>query len=296
MPFVCGVLENLISEFIFILILIFLGWFFLRITRQRTLHRFFLTNKNKRVSIYLSNLQVIPFGAIGIDGMTMSYQGTAADYGEMESANKIRDLFSLVVPSITDEPGFLDRVLLSDVKVQLTVSPLDPEDLEAESSVISFGSGAFNTMSKFIEDELEPLASFRYGILKEEDSHIYTQTQRPTAFSTDSEVHIISPSGVGIPSSRPDDEDITSAIIVEGIPPIEDPTYGFVERIYDEEAERFVFFIAGLSVFSTVGAAYYLVSQWTQLDRKYKNREHFMVLLKFEENRRYSIIMERVNS
>jgi len=297
---ICGLLENLVSDVIFILIAIFLGWIFIRVTRQRNLHRFFLTGKKKRLPVYLSNLQVLPYGAAGIDGRIMSYQGSAVAYGEMESANRIRDLFSLVVPSLSDDPGFLRRVLLSDVRVQINVSPLDQENLETGSSVVSFGSGAYNATSRYIEAGLFPLASFRYGILTIDDSQFYTPTQRPTAYSTDSEDIFIQgfapPSGVRIDSQRPDDEDITSAIIIEGIPPIEDTTYGFVERIYDEESDRFIFFIAGLSEFSTVGAAYYLLSQWYQLDRKYRNREHFIVLLNFDDddNRKFSVVLDRV--
>lgn len=297
---ICGVLENLVSDVIFILIAIFLGWVFIRVTRQRNLHRFFLTGKRKRLTVYLSNLMVRPYGAAGINGRIMSYQGSAVAYGEMESANRIRDLFSLVVPSLSDDPGLLRRVLLSDVKVQITISPLDQENLETESSVVSFGSGAYNAMSSYIEESLIPLASFRYGILTVDDSRVYIPTQRPTAYSTDSEVTfipgLVPPSGVGINSRRPDDEDITSAIIVEGIPPIEDTTYGFVERIFVEESDRFIFFIAGLSEFSTEGAAYYLLSQWSQLDRKYRNKEHFIVLLNFDDddNRKFSVVLDRV--
>src|SRR3989304_5690384 len=89
-----GILENIASDILFILLAIFLAWVWTQLTQRRGLQDFFSVSKAKRLVIYLSRLDVLPFGAIGASGRKFSYQGEAVAYGEMQGANQIRQLFS----------------------------------------------------------------------------------------------------------------------------------------------------------------------------------------------------------
>jgi hypothetical protein len=85
------------------------------------------------------------------------------------------------------------------------------------------------------------------------------------------------------------------AIVVEGVPPLTENTYGFVERIFDHNNKRSVFYAAGISELATVGAASFLIAEWTRLHRRYGDKTNFLVVLRFTPNdhRHWSIIFEK---
>ena len=156
-----GILENLISDVLFVLGAILLGWAIYFVTRHTRLIRFFGVTESRRLTIYLSNLRVRTGGAIGIDGQPRSYQGSAVTFGEMQCANRFRDLFRYPLPSIADKPGILSKLLISDVQVELFRSPLTQEELERAASIITLGSPAYNVASRFVERELQSQFWFR---------------------------------------------------------------------------------------------------------------------------------------
>lgn len=298
-----GILENIVADIVILLLAILLGWLWVTLTKRRKLQQFFATSASKRLVVYLSNLRVMTFGAVGISGRRMSYQGSSVAHGEMQGANRIRDLFSFIIPSITDSSSALRRVLLSDVLVQVLISPLTTNELEADAPFVSLGSPAYNVASRYIEDECGSIARFRFGVLRKSEIEDGPQIIRGTAYSTDTEVHVV-PSGTAwadptqfTPSQADKDEpeDTTSAILVSGVPPITDPTYGFVERVADEAQSRVVFYVAGLSEHATTGSAQFLSSRWSVLRRKYGNERPFLVMLQFdpEDTTRWSIVFER---
>jgi hypothetical protein len=108
------------------------------------------------------------------------------------------------------------------------------------------------------------------------------------------------PSGTPIPENRfetnlePVQRVNKKAINIEGIPPLQESTYGFVERIIDYENKRTVFYIAGMSELSTVGAANFLIMEWGKLQQKFGNNKNFIVMLNFDINdyRRWTKIFE----
>jgi len=61
-----------------------------------------------------------------------------------------------------------------------------------------------------------------------------------------------------------------------------DPTYGFVECIFDHEKNRKIFYAAGISELATAGAANYLATEWRKLQQKHGNVTSFLVVLKIE--------------
>lgn len=52
----------------------------------------------------------------------------------------------------------------------------------------------------------------------------------------------------------------------------------FVERIFDQNNKRYVFYLAGLHESGTVGAVYFLIKNWKKLHNKYKEKD-FSILL-----------------
>jgi len=114
-----GITENLVSDVIFLLIAIGLGRMVFVLTRRAKLLKFFGIASSRRITIYLSNLRVTPGGAIGINDRRLSYQGSAAAFGEMLIANRFRDLFNYLIPSLSETPGILSKLLISDVQVNL---------------------------------------------------------------------------------------------------------------------------------------------------------------------------------
>lgn len=285
-----GIVENLVADIIFIILIAIIGWLWISLTRRRSLQKFFGVSKSKRLIVYLSNLRVQTFGAIGISGRKMSYQGSTVAYGEMKAALVIRRLFSFLIPALEDLPEFMRRLLISDVHVDLSISPISRGELEARSSYLSLGSSAYNVASKDIEDRYGK-SKFRFGVLEKSELTQKPFAIRPTAFSTDAEPVVmgggttVSLQGVpnGVESSIDEVEKKQSAVIIESMPPFEDSRNAFVQRIVDRASNRSLFYIAGLSEHSTQGAANYLVYDWYRLYKKFKDDKSFIVVLLVDE-------------
>jgi hypothetical protein len=312
-----GIAENIISDILFLLIPVVLGWAFLVITRRTKLLGFFGVREPRRMVIYLSNLRIVRGGAIGIDDRRRSYQGAATAFLEMAVANRFRDVFNYLLPSLSDRPGVLSKLLVSDVQVQLIHSPLHEGKLERSSPFITLGSPAYNIASRFAEERLHSQAQFRLGRTRTQpEAEAPAATISTVSDSSGEGVPTLTPvsasgtaldwlmnaqmgtaSTIDLEEFGPDAElgDTSSAIMVEGVPPITDETYGFVERVVDHGQDRFVFYVAGISELATAGAAHFLVTEWTYLQRKYPKGTPFLVVLRFETNnyKRWSIVFER---
>jgi hypothetical protein len=67
------------------------------------------------------------------------------------------------------------------------------------------------------------------------------------------------------------------------------------ERIIDHEQKRIVFYVAGISELSTVGAANYLISEWEKLQRKYGDDRDFLIMLKVDsaDSKRWNVTFEK---
>jgi hypothetical protein len=312
-----GIAENIIADILCLVITVALSWAFFALTRRARLLRFFGVDKSRRIIVYLSNLRIVCGGAIGIDNQRRSYQGATAAFQEMLVANHFRDVFNYLLPSLSDKPNILSKLLISDVQVQLLHSPLSQEELERLSPFITLGSPAYNIASSFVEEKLRSQARFELGQASPQSDAGPPMRAIPTASDIGSEdsptLILVSASGVALDwplSAGPDNTstvnleesgsyaepgEVCSAILIEGVPPITDETYGFVERIIDHEQGRCVFYAAGISELATAGAAHFLATEWALLQRKYGNNIAFVVVLRFEakDYRRCSIVFER---
>lgn len=312
-----GIAENIISSILCLVVPAVLGWALLIITRRTSLLRFFGVHRSRRVIVYLSNLRIVCGGAIGIDDRRRSYQGTTTAFLEMLVANRFRDVFNYLLPSLSDRPSILSKLLISDVQVQLMHSPLNQGELERSFPFITLGSPAYNAASRLAEERLHSQARFRLGRARSQPGAEAPMATISTVSDSSGEViptlTPVSASGVNLDwllsaemgsastvdleesGSEAEFEETSSAILVEGVPPIIDETYGFVERIVDREQDRFVFYAAGISELATAGAAHFLITRWAYLHRKYPKDAPFLVVLCFETNnyKRWSIVFER---
>lgn len=239
---------NILADFVFLVLVGLFAWLAYVPTRRSRLLKFFGVATSRRIVVYLSNLRIMQGGAIGLDGQPRSYQGTAVPLMEMSVASRFRGLFGLPFPALTDRPGVVSKLLLSDVQVELLAAPIQESDLEGDVSLVTLGSPGYNGASRFAERVLNSQARFQ--------------------------------------------SDMTAMQVQDAT--ITDGTYGFVERIIDEQGNRNVFYAAGLSELGTMGAAYFLAAEWARLYRKYKDDRAFVVMLRFEPTdfRRWSTVFE----
>lgn len=291
-----GILENLLSDVFFFVIVLASGWLWAYLTRRR-LHAFFGVSASKRIVIYLSNIRVLPFGSIGTSGQKLSYQGAAVAHGEMEAASRLRSLFSFLIPSLTQASKLLSQLLLSDISAQILISPAKAEELDTQAPLISLGSPAYNQASCFIESIGKGTPRFRVGAItpaeSAESSHASRPTDKVPAYHGGTISYEEGSPSLSAGPTQPAGE--PSAILVDDFPPFPDTSCAFVLRTKDPRNRRSLFYVAGLSEPSTVAAAQYLATKWTDLHRKFPSQRSFLVMLRVDpvQNQECSVLFEK---
>lgn len=152
--------SGIIANLLFVAIMICLGWTIYYLTERKKLLSFFNISDTKRMVIYLSNLRIISGGSLGIDNNPRGYSGTTVVYGEQETASKYKESFNYLAPSLSESPSFMSNILFADIKVTSLPSPLTEDEIEANSSIISFGSPGYNKVSEFIENLPDSVMKF----------------------------------------------------------------------------------------------------------------------------------------
>jgi hypothetical protein len=148
---VSGILVNLVSDFLFAGILVFVAWLLYASTDRRRLQKFFGVSESKTIYIYLSNIEVLRGGSLGADGNRRSFFGPTVVLAELECAERFRAIFSPLVPLTSGDPGLLGKVLLSDIAVNVLPSPSRGTPFSRNGPVVSIGSHGYNTVSMEIE-------------------------------------------------------------------------------------------------------------------------------------------------
>jgi hypothetical protein len=136
--------QNLVAEFLFLLILLALGWLLYRVTRRGPLLSFFEIKRSRRLFVYLSHLRIQRGGALGVDGSPRSFGESALPAYEADLIPWLQRLFNYVVPGTEEQPGFLKWLQLSDVIVEFVPSPLHESEIERNSTFIAIGSPALH--------------------------------------------------------------------------------------------------------------------------------------------------------
>jgi hypothetical protein len=155
-----NIIGGVISNFIFLLLIVGIGWTIYFFTERRKLLGFFNIKNTKRLVIYLGNLRIIQGGSLGTDNLTRGYCGTTIVYSEQVTATKYKERFNYLVPSISESPTFLSKILFSDIIVTSLPSPLSENEIEANCSIISFGSPGYNKVSEVIENYADTSVRF----------------------------------------------------------------------------------------------------------------------------------------
>ena len=155
-----AILENIVADVLVLFMGISVAWLYALAVGRRRLLKFFGVAKSRRVTLYVSRLNVLRFGSLGADGLFRSYQGSAVPFSEMRVAERFRDLFNYFVPSWVDKPAWLKRLLISDVELEIMQGPPVMKDTSGAYTLITLGSPAYNQVSRFVERKLQSQARF----------------------------------------------------------------------------------------------------------------------------------------
>ena len=295
------------------------------LSKRKKLLKFFGIDKSRRIIIYLSKLNVLSGGSVGIDNNPRSFQGKAIANEETKVASQLQSLFNYFLPSWGEKPGILSKLLITDIDVQILISPATTQEIEQSATFIALGSPAYNAASGCIDAHQDSLGKFAY-IPNQEDVSLNSQSDNHSSMISSATVQENSspqyfggtadytgqllgtlsesdekngqwPSGtpIDIPGLEP--RRLRPAIIIKGTSPKFDPEYGFLERIFDHDKQRSLFCAAGISEFATAGAANYLKIKWEELNKKYGADRSFLILLKFNpSDYRQSVILHEINN
>jgi hypothetical protein len=155
-----SIAQNLVAEFLFLSILLALGWLLYRVAHRRPLLSFFDITRRKRLIVYLSNLSIQEGGAVGVDQRPRRFAESALPAYETDLIPWLQRLFNYVVPGTSEQPGFLKWLQLSDVAVEFAPSPFDESAIESESTFIAVGSPGYNRASSYVEHSLHSIGRF----------------------------------------------------------------------------------------------------------------------------------------
>ena len=151
---------DLLAHVIFFCFLLGLGYVIYLTSRRKGLKRFFGLRGSRIVNVFVSHLFIKSGGAIGAGGVARSYSGSAVPYGELSFADRFRNVFNVFIPKLADLPGFLKRILLSDIIVNTHLSPHPSVQLDRSLTTVTTGSPGYNSVSEWVQSNLNPFASF----------------------------------------------------------------------------------------------------------------------------------------
>ncbi len=243
-------LLNLTAELTFLLFALAGGWAYVLATQRRPLLRFFRVQNSRQLVLYWSRLFIMRGGSAGEGGLPRSFEGTAVPFTETVFLPPFQRLFNYVIPGLEDQPGIFRRLLLADVAIRASVSPPGSTEIDATSSIVSFGSPGYNVASRWIEQTHHSIGQFVSD---------------------------------------------NQAIQLPNVPPISEPLTGFVQRVLLPRGEGAALYVAGISSQATMAAAYFLLSRWAYLRRRFGDDERFCVVLRADPTdfRRCTVLMER---
>ncbi|MEX0785064.1 MAG: hypothetical protein WD939_00355 [Dehalococcoidia bacterium] len=247
-----GILENLVADFAFVVLITPLfATIVLAFTRWRPhakLIRFLgCTPESKLVVVYFSNLNIQRGGAGDFRGQSRTYSGSAvpeSEYALIQTISgaveaPVNDWVSRLFSGLVDKvPGRAIKQWLGPfrVEVQYKLSPLATPATAPKAVTICLGSAGYNSMTDHYARTLQPLMWFSLDIPKE-------------------------------------------LMQAEGPPIVHDGDIGLLHRLTVERG-HVAYIAAGLGVNGTRGALRFLFSNWESLQRTYGEMD-FAVALAF---------------
>jgi hypothetical protein len=149
---------NVLSDFVTLIVTVIAGATIYQLTRRRKLQSFFAIS-DKRIVVYLSNLNIPRGGALDDRRQRRTYQGGAIPVYEAQFIPIFYQLFNSPVPGLESQPGILSRLRFSDVAVEIQPAPASTNELERETTFVAVGSIGYNTASREVENRFNALAT-----------------------------------------------------------------------------------------------------------------------------------------
>ncbi len=227
--------------------------------RRRNIVAFFgISRSAPRVSIFLSNIQILPGGSAGIEGIATGYHGPSISKLEYEGALPLQRLLrDKPWPILNDiREGFEGKLLgIRQLEVEIELSPPNPlKDVTiSPGTLIVAGSPIYNSYTDYYVNRYfrkDHVDSAYYYFHREADGERVIKLHRK-GLSSDS-----------LLQGRK--HKVESA---------------FIQRINDSEHGLTVFICAGLGASATYGSLRFLRKHWQRLQRDYGDREFMIGLL-----------------
>ena len=89
-----------------------------------------------------------------------SFQGYTVTYGEYMVSNELKNIFYYPIPSLSEQPGILKKLLVADIQINISPSPFKIEDIDLSASIVTVGSPGYNIVSKYVEEKIKSQAKF----------------------------------------------------------------------------------------------------------------------------------------
>ena len=152
-------LESFLASVLFFVVLLALGsgWYLLR---RRALLSLFRVDKTKSLIIYLSRIEVVQGGSVGVDGAVRSFAGPTVTASEAGAATVLSGIFEYLIPGLESQPGILRTLFTRDISVSIQPSPTSVQQIPDDASIVTVGSPGYNSISEWAQSRLNPKVSF----------------------------------------------------------------------------------------------------------------------------------------
>lgn len=253
MDFILGILDNILANLVFWLLLGIFFWL-ISTTVSRNFSQFFGINSVRTIAVYLANLWT---PASSLSKRPVGYIISMHELWAAQSVNKLFGSAPFRLPELVR--GLVDALWLKNpVRCETLVSPLNPDDADLSRTSIVVGSSIRNSIrARYVQ-----AAAPRAVLVGEED-----EAQLQSWFDGSQRLRVWRGAG----SSETSFKDINIFI---------------VEKYFDAERSITVFFCFGPRADSSWMATEYLVRNWKRLAREFRS-DDFVVCLGVPMNERY---------
>lgn len=154
---------NVISNAIFLGLTIWASTALFKYLSRKRIQRFFGLNDSSKISIYVALIRTWEDKAMSLRGDLMHFSSWAVAYDEFNEASKLRERFHFVVPALSEKPGLLSKLFVSDVQVDVSPSVLKMEDIPLQNTIISVGGPICNLATEYIQNHTKSRVSLIDG-------------------------------------------------------------------------------------------------------------------------------------
>lgn len=144
--------QNIASDLLTVLLLVAVGGFWYLLSRRRRLLLFFGCSRTRKITLYLSNLEIVRGGALDPEGRPRGYVGSSTPGYELPFIAAAYRLFLSPVPGLSSQPGRWKYIALRDVHLSVSPAPVSTLDINSNATIITVGSIGYNTVSRVVEE------------------------------------------------------------------------------------------------------------------------------------------------